>query len=155
MWINLPKPILALAPMADLTDGPFCRICREVQSQKFRAKSSFVIFREMVSAEAIVRGNEKTLKMCEFEEIEGPIVLQLFGADPKRIQKAAEIIVEKFKPNGIDINMGCPVSKIAKKGHAGADLMKDVERAVSIVKALKQANLGVPVSVKTRLGWDK
>jgi len=115
-----------------------------------------------------VRGNQKTLKMCEFEEIERPIVLQLFGSSPEVITEAARILVEKGslhapasgglgrddrRPSGIDINMGCPVPKIASKGHAGADLMRDPERAVNIVKALKKANLGVPISVKTRLGW--
>ena len=83
------------------------------------------------------------------------IILQLFGADPKRIQKAAEIIVTKYKPDGIDVNMGCPVPKIAGKADSGAALMKDHDRAIAIVKALKNANLGVPVSIKTRLGWSK
>ncbi len=174
-WLDLKKPILALAPMADLTDGPFCRICREVARPlpspllcggEGNTQSPFVIFREMVSAEAIVRGNEKTLKMCEFEEIERPIVLQLFGSSPEIITEAARIITERFLTptavgirndntviGGIDVNMGCPVPKIASRGHAGADLMRDPERAVNIVKALKKANLGVPVSVKTRLGW--
>ncbi|HAT03221.1 MAG TPA: tRNA dihydrouridine synthase DusB [Candidatus Magasanikbacteria bacterium] len=147
-WFD-KKPIIVLAPMADMTDGPFCRICREVSG------NNFVIFREMVSAEAIVRGNEKTLKMCEFDMGERLIILQLFGADPKRIQKAAEIIVTKYKPDGIDVNMGCPVPKIAGKADSGAALMKDHDRAIAIVKALKNANLGVPVSIKTRLGWSK
>src|SRR3989339_471007 len=99
-WLDLPKPILALAPMADLTDGPFCRICREV------AGGGFVIFREMVSAEAIGRGNEKTFKMCEFGVAERPIVLQLFGGDPEVIVNAAQILVRQLRPDGIDINMG-------------------------------------------------
>lgn len=155
-WIE-NKPIIALAPMADYTDQPFCKLCREVESKKYKVKSDerFVIFREMVSAEAIVRENKKTLRMCEFDEMERPLVLQLFGADPKTIEQAAKILVERFRPDGIDINMGCPVPKITKKGHAGADLMKDHDRAVAIVKALKNANLGIPVSVKTRLGWSK
>ena len=147
MWTSSKKPILALAPMADFTDAPFCRVCREVSGK------DFVIFREMVSAEAIVRDSEKTLKMCGFDKIERPIVIQLFGGDPEIIREAAEIVVKKFKPDGIDINMGCPVPKITKKGQAGASLLKDQDRAVEIVKALKSANLGVPVSVKTRLGW--
>ncbi|OGH71655.1 MAG: hypothetical protein A2921_04690 [Candidatus Magasanikbacteria bacterium RIFCSPLOWO2_01_FULL_43_20b] len=162
MWITQNKPIIALAPMADMTDSPFCRVCREVSG------GDFVIFREMVSAEAIVRGNEKTLKMCGFDEIERPIVLQIFGGDPKIMREAAEIIVcantplcsplrrgEILRPDGIDVNMGCPVPKIAGKSKAGAALMKDHERAVAIIKELKAANLGVPVSVKTRLGWSK
>jgi tRNA-dihydrouridine synthase B len=147
MWMNSKKPILALAPMADMTDSPFCRVCREV------AGDDFVIFREMVSAEAIVRGNEKTLKMCEFDEIERPIVQQIFGADPEVMASAAQIIADKYKPDGIDINMGCPVPKISGKANSGAALMKDVDKAKSSVKALKNANLCVPVTVKTRLGW--
>ncbi len=149
MWTNSPKPILALAPMADMTDGPFCRVCRELSGK------NFVIFREMVSAEAIVRGSEKTLKMCEFEEIERPIVIQIFGGKPETMARASEIIVNKYHPDGIDVNMGCPVPKIAAKNLAGACLMKDHDRACEIVRALKAANLGVPVSVKTRLGWSK
>ena len=83
MWFN-KKPIIALAPMADLTDSPFCRICREVSG------NDFVIFREMVSAEALVRDNVKTLKMCEFDKQERPIVVQIFGGDPDNVAKAAE-----------------------------------------------------------------
>lgn len=146
-WTKSKNKILALAPMADMTDSPFCRVCRKVSGK------DFVIFREMVSAEAIIRGSKKTLKMCEFGEIERPIIIQIFGSDPDRMAQAAKIIVEKFHPDGIDVNIGCPVPKITKKNLAGASLMRDHERAVSIVKALKNANLGVPVSVKTRLGW--
>ncbi len=145
-WID-KKPIIALAPMADMTDSPFCRVCREV------AGKDFVVFREMVSSEALVRGNLKTLKMCEFTEEERPIVIQIFGADPKIMAEAARIIVNKFHPDGIDINMGCPVPKIATKSKAGAALMREPERAVEIVRAVKAENLGVPISVKTRLGW--
>ncbi|TAN33037.1 tRNA-dihydrouridine synthase [Patescibacteria group bacterium] len=148
MWMD-ERSIVALAPMADMTDGPFCRVCREVSGP------DFVIFREMVSAEAICRGNAKTLKMCEFDAIERPIVLQLFGAEPKQVRQAAEILVEKFKPDGIDINMGCPVPKLTGKVNSGAALMKDHERAVKIVAELKKADLGAPISVKTRLGWGR
>jgi len=170
-WTELPKPIYTLAPMADYTDSPFCRVCREVENYQAHKVTDqpFVIFREMVSAEAIVRGNEKTLKMCEFEEIERPIVLQLFGSKPEVIVEAARILLGKGNTSrppagghpslegisGIDINMGCPVPKIAGKAQSGAYLMKDHERAVEIVKALKMANLGLPISVKTRLGWSK
>ncbi|MFA7314700.1 MAG: tRNA-dihydrouridine synthase [Candidatus Magasanikbacteria bacterium] len=148
MWYKQnKKPILALAPMADMTDWPFCQICRKVSGE------DFVIFREMVSSEAIVRTNEKTLKMCEFDSNERPIIQQIFGAYPEVVLKAAELIVKNYKPDGIDVNMGCPVPKIAGKADCGAALLKDPERAVNIVKALKKANLGVTISVKTRLGW--
>lgn len=142
------KQKLFLAPMADLTDSPFCFICRKV------AGKNFVIFREMLSAEAIVRQSPKTLKKCSFKKSERPIIHQIFGANPETIVKSAKIILNKFGTDGIDINMGCPVPKITQKNRAGASLMKDVDLAVKIVKSLKQANLGVPVSVKTRLGWD-
>ncbi|MFH1292348.1 MAG: tRNA dihydrouridine synthase DusB [bacterium] len=140
---------MALAPMADYTDSPFCRICREV------AGKDFVIFREMVSSEALVRDNERTLQMCEFNEIERPIIIQIFGSDPQTISKAVKIVNEKFKPNGIDINMGCPVPKITGKNQAGSALMKDPNKAVEIVKKIKQDNPDIVVSVKTRLGWSK
>ena len=146
-WTKTKKPIIALAPMADMTDSPFCRICREV------AGSDFIIFREMVSAEALVRDNKKTLKMCDFEPMEKPLVAQIFGATPEVIRRAARIVVDRCHPDGIDINMGCPVPKIAGKNCAGSALLKDPERAMEIIRQLRAENLGVPISVKTRLGW--
>jgi len=148
MWIKSKKPIIALAPMANMTDGPFCRVCRET------AGDNFVIFREMASAEAIVRHNEKTLQMCNFAEIERPVVLQIFGGEAGRLAMAARIIYDKFSPDGIDINMGCPVPKITGKTAAGATLMKDPEKAAVIVRAIKAENLPIPITVKTRLGWS-
>ncbi len=147
MWLE-KKPLIALAPMANMTDSPFCQICRRVSGR------NFVIFREMVSSEAIFRKNKKTLEMCEFTREERPIVLQIFGSDPLVMSEAARILVNKYRPDGIDVNMGCPVSKIARKGGSGAGLMKDHDKAYHIVQTLKAANLGVPVSVKTRLGWS-
>ncbi|MBD3311449.1 MAG: tRNA dihydrouridine synthase DusB [Candidatus Magasanikbacteria bacterium] len=142
------KYLKILAPMADMTDAPFCTVCREV------AGNDFIIYREMVSSEAIVRENEKTLKMCKISNKERPIIQQVFGSEPKVITESAKIIMDRFSPDGIDINMGCPVPKIAKKGLAGAALLKDHNRAVSIIKSLKRADLGVEISVKTRLGWS-
>jgi nifR3 family TIM-barrel protein len=110
----------------------------------------------MISSEAVMRNNKKTLKMAEFNEVEKPIVLQLFGGKPNVVAKAARIIFEANKNvDGIDINMGCPVPKIAGKSNAGASLMKDHDRAVKIARALKEENFGVPISVKTRLGWSR
>lgn len=143
------KPIIALAPMADYTDQPFSILCREVSGK------NFIIFREMVSAEAIVRSNEKTLKMCEINKKESPVILQIFGDKPAVMAKAAKILVDKYSPDGIDVNMGCPVPKITHKTRAGASLMRFPELAVEIIEALKAEKLGVPLSVKTRLGWDK
>ncbi len=133
--------------MADYTDSPFGLICR-----KYSGKD-FVIFKEMVSSEAIVRGNEKTLKMCKFDKVERPLIIQIFGDNPETMAKAASIIESKFKPDGIDINMGCPVPKIAQKSGAGAALMRNPTLASDIVKSVKKA-VKLPVSVKTRLGWN-
>jgi len=143
-WKNLKQPIIALSPMADMTDSPFCMTIKELASP--------VIFREMVSSEALVRDNDKTLKMAEFDEKERPIVQQIFGADPKVMAEAAKIIEETYAPDGIDINMGCPVYKITSNFN-GAALMKDPELASKIVKSVKVA-VSVPVSVKIRAGWD-
>jgi nifR3 family TIM-barrel protein len=148
MWFKSRKPIIILAPMADYTDQPFSLLCREV------AGRDFVIFREMVSAEAIVRGNAKTLKMCEVDKREHPVVIQIFGDKPESMARAAKIIDTKFKPDGIDINMGCPVPKISQKSKAGAALMKYPNLAEEIIHAIKKEKLNCPLSVKTRLGWS-
>lgn len=144
-WKTLPRPIVALAPMADMTDQPFCRVCREANS------GEFVVFREMVSSEAVVRGNPKTLRMCEISDAERPVIQQIFGSDPAIMARAARIIEERFAPDGIDINMGCPAAKIVSN-FDGASLMRDPRLASDIVRAVKTA-AAVPVSVKTRLGW--
>lgn len=147
-WFD-KRPVIALAPMADYTDQPFSLLCREISGK------NFVIFREMVSAEAIVRGNAKTLKMCQVDERERPVVLQIFGDKPEIMAKAAAIIVDRFHPDGIDINMGCPVPKIAQKSKAGAALMKYPDLAVKIIQAIKAEKIVCPLSVKTRLGWSE
>ncbi len=130
--------------MADMTDTAFCRIAK-----RFGAK---IVFREMVSAEAVIRGNEKTLGMTAFDEEERPIVQQLFGADPAVMAEAARIIYEQFKPDAFDINMGCPVYKIVSNFN-GAALMNEPKIAAEIIKRMKDA-VPVPVSVKIRLGWS-
>ncbi len=143
-WKHADKPIVALSPMADMTDSEFCLIAK-----RFGAK---IVFREMVSSEALVRMNDKTLAMCAFEEEERPIIQQIFGADPDAMAEAARIVEEKFRPDGIDINMGCPVYKITSNFN-GAALMKEPERAAEIIRRMK-AVIHVPLSVKIRLGWS-
>ena len=130
--------------MADMTDSPFCQTVKEVGSP--------TVFREMVSSEAVVRGNDKTLGMTAFDESERPIVQQIFGCDPATMAEAARIIMEQHAPDGIDINMGCPVYKITSNFN-GAALMKEPTLAMEIVQAIKRA-VTVPVSVKIRTGWD-
>jgi len=143
-WKTAGKPIVALSPMADMTDSEFCLIAK-----RFGAR---IVFREMVSSEAVVRGNDKTLEMAAFEEAERPIIQQLFGADPDTMAEAARVIEEKFHPDGIDINMGCPVYKITSNFN-GAALMKEPSRAAEIIRKMKAA-ITVPLSVKIRLGWS-
>ena len=144
-WQKFPRPIVALAPMADMTDLPFCLICK--------GHGAPLMFREMVSSEAVVRGNEKTIEMARFDEAERPLIQQIFGSEPTVMAEAARIIEEKFHPDGIDINMGCPVYNLVSNFN-GAFLMKEPERATAIIKAMKAA-VKVPISVKTRLGWTK
>lgn len=142
-WRSLPRPIVALSPMADMTDLPFCLICK-----KYGAP---IMFREMVSSEAIVRMNPKTLEMARLDDRERPVIQQIFGSDPAVMAESARIIEEKFHPDGIDINMGCPVYNLVSNFN-GAFLIKEPERATAIIKATRAA-VTVPVSVKTRLGW--
>ena len=147
-WNSLPRPIIALSPMADMTDSAFCRVVKEVTGEK----DFPVMFREMVSSEAVVRGNDKTLGMTDIHESERPLVQQLFGSDPETMARAAEIIAKEHHPEGFDINMGCPVYKIVHNFN-GAALMKEPELAANIVMAIK-AKIDVPLSVKIRLGWS-
>jgi tRNA-dihydrouridine synthase B len=132
--------------MADMTDSSFCQIVRQLGGAD-------IVFREMVSSEAIIRDNEKTLGMTDFVQTERPIVQQIFGADPAIMARAAQIVMEHANPEGIDINMGCPVYKITSNFN-GAALMKEPDRAAAIVQEIKQAIGNTPLSVKIRLGWD-
>jgi tRNA-dihydrouridine synthase B len=146
-WQNQAKPIVALAPMADMTDSAFCQTVKEVTG----ASTYPVMFREMVSAEAVVRGNEKTLDMTDIHPAERPLVQQIFGSDPETMARAAAKIYEEHQPEAFDVNMGCPVYKIVHNFN-GCALMNEPERAAAIIKAMKAA-VPVPVSAKFRLGW--
>ncbi|RMD52187.1 tRNA dihydrouridine synthase DusB [Candidatus Parcubacteria bacterium] len=150
-WKETKKPILALSPMADMTDSPFALTVHNLLKAN-KQTSRLIIFREMVSSEAIVRGNEKTLQMAAINDLERPIIQQIFGARPDIMAEAAKIIEEKFKPEGIDINMGCPSYKLTGNFN-GAALMKNPELAAKIVKTVKKA-VNLPISVKMRAGWS-
>jgi len=160
-WKKLDKPFKVLAPMAGYTDSAFRLLCRELGAD--------VVVSELVSADAIYhqskywfkdeegiwrskRGKDETLEMLKFDEAERPYVVQLFGKYPEKFAFAAKWVSENLKPDGIDINMGCPARKVVNSDH-GAALLKNPELAVEIVKAVKE-NTDLPVSVKTRLGWD-
>jgi len=143
-WNEIQKPIIGLSPMADMTDSSFCRVVKSIANP--------IIFREMISAEAVVRGNKKTLAMAKIDDSERPLIQQIFGSDPMVMANAAKIIEDQFHPDGIDLNMGCPAKKIVSNFN-GSALMKNPELAAEIVKAVKSA-VSVPVSVKMRAGWS-
>ncbi len=143
-WSAQQRPIIALSPMADMTDSAFCRIAKRFDAP--------IVFREMISAEGLVHGSERSLAMGAFHTTERPIVQQLFGADPASMAEATRMIDEAYDPDGFDINMGCPVYKITSNFN-GAALMKDAARATAIITAMRAATTK-PVSVKIRLGWS-
>lgn len=138
------RPLLALAPMAGYTNQPFRRIC------KFYGAD--VLYSEMASATALSYGGKKTLELLRFGESERPYVVQLFGNDPKYFRNAARIVTEKIRPDGIDINMGCPAPKVYKTG-AGAALFRDQDRALAIIEeTLAGTELPVSIKIRSRVG---
>jgi nifR3 family TIM-barrel protein len=141
--INLAPPF-ALAPMAGMTDTAFRRLVK-------RNGGCGLVVTEMVSSEGLVRGIDRTLEYAEYTEAERPVSIQIFGGDPEKMAAAAQI-VEGMGADIVDVNMGCPVPKIAKHD-AGCSLMRDPEHAASIVRAMTRA-VGIPVTVKMRAGWD-
>lgn len=139
------KNNVVLAPMAGICNSAFRRIIKEM--------GAGLIYAEMVSDKAIVYENKKTEDMLYMLESERPISQQIFGSDKKSFIEAAKIIYEKMKPDIIDINMGCPVPKVAVSAQAGAALLKSPGKIYEIVKGIKDA-VPVPVTVKIRSGWD-
>jgi len=142
--IKINAPIL-LAPMAGVTDYSFRILCKE--------QGAGIVYSEFVSAHGVIRENEKSLDIIKFEEEERPIGIQIFGDSPQVMADAAKYIVEKFKPNILDINYGCPVPKVTKKG-AGSAALKDLGLMEEITQAVVQSVAQVPVTVKMRAGWD-
>lgn len=139
-WNKLNRPIYALAPMAGVTDSAFRQMCRQFGAD--------VVYSEMASVNALVFNPAKTLAMLEFSKIERPYVVQLFGSNPEHFAQAVKIIEKKIKPDGIDINFGCPVKKVQKQ-NAGAVLMNDLELSRKIIEATIAAT-SLPVSIKVR-----
>ena len=138
-----PRPVL-LAPLEDITDSAFRTLCR-----RFGAD---MVYTEFVSSEALVRLAEKSNKKMAFDESERPIGIQIFGNGVDAMKNAALLAMEQ-NPEVIDINFGCPVRKVAMKG-AGAGLLNDIPRMVAITREVVNA-VNLPVTVKTRLGWDE
>ena len=136
------RPIL-LAPMEDVTDVGFRMMCK-----RFGAD---MVYTEFVSADALIRSVNKTQQKLHILEEERPVVIQIYGRDTDTMVEAARI-VEEAKPDVLDINFGCPVKRVAGKG-AGAGMLRDIPRMLDITKSVVDA-VNIPVTVKTRLGWD-
>lgn len=136
---------IVLAPMAGVGNSAFRRIIKKM--------GCGLICCEMVSDKAISYGSKKTLNMLKMEEEERPISQQIFGSDLDSFVNAAKIVEKTMKPDIIDINMGCPVPKVAVKSQAGASLLKDPNKVYEIVKAVVET-VSIPVTVKIRSGWD-
>ena len=141
--VNLPSPF-AIAPMAGMTDTAFRRLVK-------RHGGCGLVVSEMVSAEGLIRGIDRTLEYAEYTEEERPISIQIFGGDPAKMAAAAQI-VEGMGADIVDVNMGCPVPKIAKH-HAGCSLMREPSHAASVIAAMTKA-VKIPVTVKMRAGWN-
>lgn len=137
------RPVL-LAPMEDVTDIGFRLLCRQLGAS--------MVYSEFVAADALVRMVNKSLEKLTVCDAERPVAIQIYGKDPIAVRDAAQIVVERAHPNVLDINFGCPVKRVAGKG-AGAGLLQDVPRMLEITRAVVDA-VNVPVTAKTRLGWD-
>src|SRR5438874_1532748 len=141
--VALASP-LAVAPMAGMTDSAFRRLVK-------KHGGCGLVVTEMVSSEGLVRGIDRTLEYAEYTEAERPISIQIFGGDPEKMAAAAQI-VEGMGADIVDVNMGCPVPKIAKH-NAGCSLMREPEHAASVIAAMTKA-VKIPVTVKMRAGWN-
>ena len=136
---------LILAPMAGVSEPPFRQICRRYGAD--------ILMTEFLSAEAIKRGIRRTLEGCEFEPVERPIGIQIYGADADAMARAAAIVTEAYQPEFIDINFGCPVKKVVQR-NGGSGCLKDLDLVERIIRAVTGAT-HLPVTVKTRSGWSE
>ncbi len=141
--LHIERPVI-LAPMEDVTDRSFRKICK-----RFGAD---IVYTEFVSAEALRRGVEKSVQKMLFEDCERPAVIQIFGNSEEAMAEAA-VIAASNRPDYLDINFGCPAKKVAGKG-AGAALLREPEKMAGIAAAVVKA-VSIPVTVKTRIGWDR
>ena len=142
--VHIPSR-LVLAPMAGISNTSFRKIVKRM--------GAGLIYAEMVSSNALMFGNEKTLELLKMSDEERPIAQQIFGSDVTSFVTAAKLIEKTMHPDIIDINMGCPVPKVAVRAQAGSALLKDPEKVKEIVKVVVAA-VSVPVTVKIRSGWD-
>jgi tRNA-dihydrouridine synthase B len=136
---------LYLAPMAGVSDKIFRQLCKEYGAD--------VLTTEFVSAEGIFRRNERTREYLDFDEIERPIGVQLFGANAEHMAQAARQVVDWVRPDFVDLNFGCPVNKVVSK-NGGSALLKDCPTLASVAAAVVRAVAPMPVTAKIRIGWD-
>ncbi len=141
--IELPDFPLLLAPMEDVSDPPFRALCKE--------QGADVVYTEFISSEGLIRDAAKSVMKLDIYEKERPVGIQIFGANLDSMLRSVEI-VEKSNPDIIDINFGCPVKKVVSKG-AGAGILRDIPMMVKLTEAMVK-HTKLPVTVKTRLGWD-
>ena len=141
--IELGERPVMLAPMEDVTNASFRLICREM--------GAAMVYTEFVSAEALVRDVKSTVRKLHIDQRERPVAIQIYGREQDAMVEAAKI-VEQVGPDLIDINFGCPVKKVASKG-AGAGMLRDIPKMLRITAEVVKA-VSLPVTVKTRLGWD-
>ncbi|MDW8133531.1 MAG: tRNA dihydrouridine synthase DusB [Bacteroidia bacterium] len=142
-WQGGTAPPLFLAPMEDVSDASFRRLCKEMGAD--------AVVTEFISSEALIRQVEKSWQKAQIWEEERPIAIQIFGSELESMREAARLI-EKVQPDWLDINYGCPVSKIVCKG-AGAAILRDIPKMETLTRAIVEST-SLPVTVKTRLGWD-
>jgi tRNA-dihydrouridine synthase B len=147
--MQLPYPSahsfpLILAPMAGISEAPFRQICRRMGAD--------LVLSEFLSSEAIRRRIRTTLEGAEFEPVERPIGIQIYGADPNAMAEAAGLISEHYQPEFIDINFGCPVKKVVQR-NGGSGCLRDMDLVARIIRAVIGAT-HLPVTVKTRSGWN-
>ncbi len=144
-WLTNGNFPLYLAPMAGVSDKIFRQLCKSYGAD--------VLVTEFVSAEGVFRRNERTREYLEFDEIERPIGVQLFGANAEHMAEAARQVVDWVGPDFIDLNFGCPVSKVVTK-NGGSALLKDCPTLVAVAEAVVRAVAPLPVTAKIRIGWD-
>jgi nifR3 family TIM-barrel protein len=131
--------------MAGVSEAPFRRICRQMGAD--------ILMTEFLSAEAIRRGIRRTLEGAEFDPLERPIGVQIYGADPDAMERAAAIVTEAYEPEFIDINFGCPVKKVVQR-NGGSGCLRDLDLVERIIRRCAAAT-HLPVTVKTRSGWNE
>ena len=142
--IDFGERPLFLAPMEDVTDPAFRRLCKEM--------GAALVYSEFVSADALIRNVSRSLEKIRVRDDERPAAVQIYGRDPTSMVEAARIVEQEAHPDIIDLNFGCPVKKVASKG-AGAGLLRNIPLLLDITRAVVSA-VQLPVTVKTRLGWD-